>query len=132
MGINENKYVFRSSCRKWFEPTTTESRLDALSCWAIKPWAQIALSANFLHQLQFYLFVLCSRFVSAIAFASRNICFKKNLAQVMTLIAKWIDTYSIHHWMIFRSSYRKLAKKEIVNELEPKKVGIWLRRLDKI
>ena len=28
---------------------------------------------------------------------------------VITLVAKWIDTYGIHHWRTFRSSYRKLA-----------------------
>ena len=31
------------------------------------------------------------------------------LPQVIMLVEEWIDTYSIHHWRIFRSSYRKLA-----------------------
>ena len=35
--------------------------------------------------------------------------FKQNLAQVITLVTKCIDTYGIHHWRIFRSSYTKLA-----------------------
>ena len=37
--------------------------------------------------------------------------FNWNLAQIITLVAEWIDTYGIHHWKIFRSSYRhrKLA-----------------------
>ena len=47
--------------------------------------------------------------ISVFAFVSRQICFKRSLAQVITLVAEWIDTYGIHHWRIFRSSYRKLA-----------------------
>ena len=37
--------------------------------------------------------------------------FNRNLSQIITLVAEWIDTYGIHHWKIFRSSYRyrKLA-----------------------
>ena len=30
-----------------FEPTTTEFRSDALTDWAIRPWVQLALRANF-------------------------------------------------------------------------------------
>ena len=44
-------------------------------------------------------------YISAIAFVSRHICFKRNLAQVITLAAEWIGTYGIHRWRIFRSSY---------------------------
>ena len=47
-----------SSYRKliWvgFEPTTTEFRSDALTDWAIRPWAQLALRANFVQLLQFH------------------------------------------------------------------------------
>ena len=32
----------------------------------------------------------------------RHICFKRNIAQVITLVAEWIDTFGIHHWRIFR------------------------------
>ena len=105
--------IFRSSCRKlaWvgFEPTTTEFCSDALTDWAIRPWVQLALRANFVQLLQFHLFVQCSRFISVFAIVSRHICFKRSLSQVMMLVAEWIDTYGIHHWGIFRSSYRKLA-----------------------
>ena len=80
--------ILRSSYRKlaWvgFEPTTTEFRSDALTDWAIRPWVQLALRANFVQLLQFHLFVQCSHFISAIAFVSRHICFKRNLAQVIT------------------------------------------------
>ena len=88
---------------------TTEFCSDALTDWAIRPWVQLALRANFLQPLLFHLIVQCSHFISAIAFVIRHICFKRNLAQVIILAAEWIDTYGIHHWRIFRSSYRKLA-----------------------
>ena len=57
------------------------------------------------------LFVQRSRFISVFVFVSRHICYKRSLAQIITLVAEWIDTYGIHHWKIFRSSYRyrKLA-----------------------
>ena len=105
--------IFRSSYRKlaWvgFETTTTEFRSDSLTDWAIRPWVQLALRANFVQLLQFHLFVQCSRFIFVFAFVSRHICFKRSLAKVITLIAEWIDTYGTHHWRIFRSSYEKLA-----------------------
>ena len=106
--------IFRSSYRKlaWmgFESTTTEFHSDALTDWAIRPWVQLALRANFLQPLQFHLFVLCSRFVSFFAFVNRHICFKQGIAQLFTLVAEWIDTHCIHDWRIFRSSYRKLVR----------------------
>ena len=47
--------IFRSSYRKlaWvgFETTTTEFRLDALTEWAIRPWVQLAIRANFVQLL---------------------------------------------------------------------------------
>ena len=111
-GIHHRNFL-RKSYRKlaWvgFETTTTEFRSDVLTYWVIRPWVQLALRANFVQLLQFHLFVQCSHFISAIAFVSHHICFKRNLAQVITLAAQWIDTYGIHHWRIFRSSYRKLA-----------------------
>ena len=57
--------------------------------------------------LQFHLFVKCSRLNFGLCL--HHICFKRSLAQVITLVADWIDTYNIHHWRILRSSYRKLA-----------------------
>ena len=51
--------ILWSSYRKlaWvrFEPTTTEFRSNTLTNWAIKPWVQLALRANFVQLLQFYL-----------------------------------------------------------------------------
>ena len=83
---------FWSSYRKlnWvgFEPTTTELRSDTLMDWATMPWIQLALRANFVQLLQSHLFVQCSHFISVIAFVSRHICFKQNLAQVTTLVAE--------------------------------------------
>ena len=92
-GINHWR-IFRSSYRKLalvgFEPTTTEFRLNALSDWAIRPWVQLALRANFVQLLQFHLLVQCSHFISVIAFVSHHICLKGNLAQVITLAAEWL------------------------------------------
>ena len=82
---------------------------DALTNWAIRSRVQLALRAIFLQLLQFHIIVQCSHFISAIAFFSHRICFKRNLAQVITLVTEWINTYGIHHWRIFRSSYKKLA-----------------------
>ena len=105
--------IFRSSYRKlaWlgFESTTTEFHSDALTEWAIRPWVQLALGANFVHLLQLHLFVQCSRFILVFAFICRHISFKQSLALVITFVAEWIDAYGIHHWRIFRSRYRKLA-----------------------
>ena len=92
---------FRSSYRKLarvgFEPTITEFRSDAQTDWAIKPWVQLALRANFVRLLQFHFFVQCSRFISVFAFVSQ-----RSIAQVITLVAEWIDAYGVHHWMISR------------------------------
>ena len=41
-------------CPVGFEPTTTEFRSDALTNWAIRPWVQLALRANFVRLLQFH------------------------------------------------------------------------------
>ena len=105
--------IFRSSYGKLacvgFEPTITEFPLDGLADWAIRPWVQLALRGNSVQLLQFHLFFQCSRFISVFAFVSRQICFKRSLAQVIVLVAEWIDAYGIHHWRIFRSDYRNLA-----------------------
>ena len=100
--------IFRSSYRKLarvgFEPTTTEFRSVAPTDWAIRPWVQVALRANFVQVLQFHLFVQCSRVISVFAFVSRHICVERSLAQVIMLEAEWIDAYGIHNWRIFGSS----------------------------
>ena len=50
--------ILWSSYRKlvWvrFELTTTEFRSDARTDWAIRPWVQLALRANFVQLLQFH------------------------------------------------------------------------------
>ena len=86
--------IFRSSYRKlaWvgFKPTTTEFRSDPLTNWAIRPWVQLILRANLVQLLQFHFFVQCSHFILPIVFFNRYICFKRNLAQVITLAAEWL------------------------------------------
>ena len=78
--------ILRSSYRNlvWvgFEPAS-EFPSDALTDWAIRPCAQLALRAIFV-QLQLHLFVQCFHFISDIAFVSSQIYFKRNLAQVFT------------------------------------------------
>ena len=67
-------------------------------------------SEQTLYSYSNFIFVQCSHFISAIAFVNCHICFKRNLAQVINHVSSgMIDTYSIHHWRTFRSSYRKLA-----------------------
>ena len=92
-----------------FELMTSEFRSDALTTWAIRPGVELTLRANFVQLLLFHLFVQFSHFILAVAFAIRHICFKWNLAQVITLAPKWINAYGIQHWRTFRSSYSKLA-----------------------
>ena len=84
-----------------FQPTTTEFRSDALTDWAIRSIVKLRIRANFAQLLQFHPFVQCSHFILGIALDSRHIFFKRNLAQLITLIAEWIDTDDIHHWKIF-------------------------------
>ena len=92
-----------------FEPTTTEFRSEALTNWALRSWVQLALRADFVQLLLFYLVGQCSHFISTIAFFSRHSCFEQNLAQGITLGAEWIDTYGIQHWRVLRSNNRKVA-----------------------
>ena len=105
--------IFKSSYRKmtWveFEPTTTEFRSEALTDWAIIPWVQLVLRANFVQLLQFHLFFQCWRCISVFGFVNAQISVKRSLVQGITLVAEWIDTYAIHSWSIFRSSYIKLV-----------------------
>ena len=67
---------FRSSYRKFtrvgFKPATTEFSSESLSDWAIRPWVQLALRANFVQLLQFHLFVQRSRCISV--FVVVHIC----------------------------------------------------------
>ena len=77
-------YIYIHMAWVGFELVNTEFRSDALTDWAIRPGVQLTLRANFVQILQFHLFVQCSHF-AAIAFVSRHICFKRNLAQVITL-----------------------------------------------
>ena len=93
---------FWNSYRKlaWvrFEPTTTEFSSDTLNDWAIRPWVQLALRANFVQLLQFHLFIQCSHFILAIAFVSCHIYFKRNRAQAITVIYIIYNTY-IHTYI---------------------------------
>ena len=58
---------------------------------------------SFVQLIQFHLFVQCSYFISAIAFVNRLICFKQNLAQVITLVA---DIYIYIYIYIYMYIYK--------------------------
>ena len=93
----------------WFESTTTEFRSDTLTDWAIRPWVQLALSANFLQLLQFHgLFSVTFHFDYCLrqspCLFSSSFCWGNHIS-----VAEWVDTYRIHHWRILWSGYRKLA-----------------------
>ena len=94
-----------------FESTITEFRSEALTDWAIRPWVQLALRANFVQPLQFYrLFSVTFPFG----------CLPSSVAMFILIevfcsvgnhmsVAEWADTYGIHHWLILWSSYGKLS-----------------------
>ena len=95
-----------------FAPTTTEFHSDALTDWAIRPWIQLALRANFVQLLQFHLFVQCQISFRLLHSSSRHVY----LIEILKLcrcdhmsVTEWRDTYGIHHGRILWSSYRKLA-----------------------
>ena len=75
----------------------------------IRPGVQFALRANFIQLLPFhFLFsvhISCRPLPSSVAV----ICFKRNHAQVITLLEEWIDTSGVHNWKDFKSIYRNLA-----------------------
>ena len=102
-----SEVVYRKLAWVGFEPMTTEFRSDALTDWAVWPWVQ---RSQLVKLLQFHLFVQCWHFILAIAFVSGHVYFKRNLVQVIMWVVEWINTYSIRHWRVFRSSYRKLAQ----------------------
>ena len=92
-----------------FEPAATEFRLEAPTDRAIRHWVQLGLRANFVQLLQFQFFVQCSHVISVIVSVSRQICSKPNVAQVITLVAEWIDIYGIHHWRNFEVAIENWA-----------------------
>ena len=65
-----------SSYRKFpwvvFEPTIPEFRSDPLTDWALSPWVQLALTANFVQLLQFYL-IFSIRLHFKFSFISRQV-----------------------------------------------------------
>ena len=70
-------------------------------------------SANFVELLQYHLFVQCSYFNLAISSVSYQICFKQKLAQVITIVAEWINTYGIYHWRIFEVAIESLFQSDL-------------------
>ena len=120
--------ILRSSYRQlaWvgFQPTITEFRSDALTDWAIRPWVQLALRANFVQLLKFHLFVQYSRSILAIAFVSRHIFFKRNVAQVITWVQR--NIYIIYCSRIYIIYYNKIIISNIICYLSR---NLWMASL---
>ena len=101
---------YRKLARVGFEPTTTEFRSDALTDWAIRPWVQLALRANFVQLLQFHrLFSVTIHFGYCLRQSPHLFWLKFCWGNHMS-VAEWVDTYVIHHRSILWSSYRKLPR----------------------
>ena len=84
-GIDHWKIIwisYRKLAWVGFESTTTEFLSDALIDWAIRPWVQLVLRANFVQPFQFHL-LLVSHFILAIAFLSRYVYFNRNFLKVI-------------------------------------------------
>ena len=106
--------IISSSNRKltWvgFEPTTTKFFWDGLTDWAIKPWVQLALRANFVQLLQFHcLFSAMFRFGLCLRQWPRLFELTFHWGNHRS-VAEWTDdTCGIHHWQIISCRYRKLT-----------------------
>ena len=102
-----------SSYRKlaWvaFEPTTTEFRSNDVTDWAIRPWVQLALTANSGQLLQFHcLFSVRFPFDYCLLQSRSFVKFKFSWHSQMN-VTEGADMYSIRDWRIIWSSYRKLV-----------------------
>ena len=103
--IFRNRY--RKLVRVGFDATTTEFRSAPVTDLVIGHWLQLAPKTNLVEILQFHLLVHCSRVIFFFELISGHICFNRSLAQVITLVVEWIETFGIHHWMVFRERYGK-------------------------
>ena len=94
-GIHHRR-IFEIAIESWPEwdlnPWPLNS-VQTLTNWAIRPWVQFAVRANFVQLLQFHLSIQCSHFISAIVFGNRHICFNQNLGQAITCIYVYIYIY---------------------------------------
>ena len=114
--IMRHQRIIWSSYRKltWvgFEPTITESpefHSDALTDWAIRPWAQLALKADFVQPLQFHrLFSVRFHFSYCLCQLPHLIGLGFSWGNQMSL-AEWTYVYGIHHRRVIWSSHRKFT-----------------------
>ena len=93
-GIHHWRILWRSYRKlSWlrFEPTTTEFCLDAQHNWAIRPWVQVALRANFVQLLQLHcLFSVRFHF---------GYCLRQSLRWFGSKFS-WGSHMSVAEWMI--------------------------------
>ena len=75
----------------------TEFRSDTLTVWAIRPWVQLALRANFVQLLQFLLFVQCSLFISVFAF---GLCLTNIYIYIYIVIMKVKKHFYLKHFKV--------------------------------
>ena len=103
--------ILRSSYRKLdrvkFESKIIEFRSDALNNWAIRPWVQLVVRANFVQLFQLHrLFNIIFHFGHCLRQSPRlfssKFCWGNHRAE-------WADTYGIRHWRILWSC-RKLSR----------------------
>ena len=104
---------FRSSysklARVGFQPTTTEFRSEALTNWAIRPWVQLTLRANFVQLLQLH---LCSVFT----FHS-GLCLRQSPHLLLSEVSHRSSRCSGMNWYIQYSSRKDFL--EVVIESWP-------------
>ena len=74
-----------------FELMTTEFRSDAVTHWAIRPWGQLTLRANFVQLLQFH-----RSFSVKLHFS----CCLHQLPRLFYLKFSWGNHMSVAEWMI--------------------------------
>ena len=103
---------YRKLARVKFESKIIEFCSDTLNNWAIRPWVQLVVRANFLQLFQFHrLFNVKFNFGHCLRQSPRLFLSKPFWGNHIS-VAKWADPNGFPHWRILLSSYRKLAQLE--------------------
>ena len=104
--------ILRSTYRKvgWVESEsmTTDFHSNALRESATRPWVQLALRNNFLQLLEFHRLFSATFHFSCLHSSVVTFILSKFLVSNHMSVGEWTDTYSIHHWKILWSSFRRL------------------------
>ena len=81
-----------------FEPTTNEFCLDGLTNWAIRPWVELVLRANFVQVFWFHPFFQCEVFFRLLLSSLPTFVFIWSLLEVIT----WVQR---NEWYIWYHSF---------------------------